>query len=147
RSLWHGRDSRWVRRASLGIGLAQRVRSRPWGRLMDLAERLAGLNRVFLDTAPVIYFVEGKELAPHVSPIFSRLQSGSMSAATSPVTLTECLVLPMKNRSALLDRKFTDIIVRGKGVTFTTIDEDISRRAAEIRARHSLRLMDAYQLA
>ena len=64
---------------------------------MILLEWLDSVHLIFLDTAPVIYFVEkNPSFAPKVQPIFDRLDNGKLSAVVSPITLAECLVLPYK---------------------------------------------------
>jgi hypothetical protein len=48
---------------------------------MKLAERLESLRLVFLDTAPVIYFVErNPDFASKVQPLFSKLDEGKLTA-------------------------------------------------------------------
>ena len=60
---------------------------------MSLSERLRSVNRLFLDTAPVIYFIEeNPRYLAQVQPVFDRIDSGSLIAITSPITLSECLV-------------------------------------------------------
>jgi predicted nucleic acid-binding protein len=114
---------------------------------MNLEQALGNARRIFLDTAPVIYFIERGPFSSRVSPLFERLQSGALTAVTSPVTLTECLVLPVKTSSEALLKKFAAVIVRGPGVEFVPLDEEVAHRAAEVRVRHGLRLMDAFQVA
>jgi predicted nucleic acid-binding protein len=64
---------------------------------MKLSEHLRAVNRLFLDTSPVIYFVEEN---PHylalVQPVFDRIDAGALVAVTSPITLSECLVHPYR---------------------------------------------------
>lgn len=58
---------------------------------------LAGAHRIFLDSAPVIYLIEKHPIYwPVLTPIFDRFATGETVAVTSPVTLAECLVLPMR---------------------------------------------------
>ncbi len=60
---------------------------------MNIEEALQDVHRLFLDTAPVIYYVERHPAYfNRVSPIFDRIDSGLLTAVTSPVTLAECLV-------------------------------------------------------
>ena len=64
---------------------------------------LAGIERIFLDTAPLIDYVERNErYLEVVRPIFERIDQNLVIAFTSPITLAECLVLPCrKNRAEL----------------------------------------------
>lgn len=115
---------------------------------MKAWEALQGVYRLFLDTAPVIYYIEKHPVYfPVLSPIFDQIDRGTLMAVTSPITLSECLVLPYRLRSIQLQRDFTELIVRGKHTMFVWLDEDCGQRAAEIRARYNLTLLDAFQIA
>jgi predicted nucleic acid-binding protein len=115
---------------------------------VKVADALLDVGRLFLDTAPVIYFVErNPTFASVVDDIFDRLDDGRLSAATSPITLLECLVVPCRTGSMELQRDFTEVIVRGRGVTFVPLDDAIAQRGADLRARYNLSLADAFQVA
>jgi predicted nucleic acid-binding protein len=104
---------------------------------------------VALDTAPIIYFVEAHpRLGPIVRPLFEeRLAAGINLAVTSVVTLAEVLVQPMAvGRSDLVDR-FTSLLTSSRHLLSLDISAPVARRAAELRAKHRLRLPDAFQLA
>lgn len=62
---------------------------------MRLADRLQEVARLFLDTAPLVYYVEEQaHYLALVETVFDRLDRGEFVAVTSPVTLAECLVVP-----------------------------------------------------
>ncbi len=68
---------------------------------MKLGKQLEKIGVVFLDTAPVIYFVEqNPEFASKVKDVFERLDEGKLTAVVSPITLAECLVLPYKQKKS-----------------------------------------------
>ncbi len=115
---------------------------------MKLAEQLDSFRQVFLDTAPVIYFVEkNPDFSEKVQPIFSRLDDGTLIAVVSPITLAECLVLPYKIPNLEIAQLFTDLLVNNETVLFHPIDEVIAGQAADFRARYNISLTDAFQLA
>ncbi|MEH1906793.1 MAG: hypothetical protein V7L05_01175 [Nostoc sp.] len=59
---------------------------------MKISDALANVSRLFLDTAPVIYFVErNPQFVDLVDPIFDRLEA-DITAVASAITLSECLV-------------------------------------------------------
>ncbi len=115
---------------------------------MKVADALKGVARLFLDSAPVIYFVErNPAYAALVDEFFDRIDAGSLSAVTSPVTLAECLVVPVRSGLTQIQQDFTDLIVAGRNVTFVRLDDGIARHAAELRVRYKLLLPDAFQVA
>ena len=115
---------------------------------MKIAEALQGITHLFLDTAPVIYYVEEHPLfLATVTPIFDRIDSGLLIAVTSPVTLAECLVAPYRLSLIKLQQDFFDLIVHGRYTTFMPLDHEIARQAAELRALYNVTLPDALQIA
>jgi predicted nucleic acid-binding protein len=115
---------------------------------MNLAKQLGKVKQIFLDTAPVIYFVEkNPDFAPKAQEIFNRLDDGKLMAVVSPITLAECLVLPYKQKNSNVAQIFTDLLVNSESVLFYPIDEVTADKAADLRARYNLTLTDALQLA
>jgi predicted nucleic acid-binding protein len=115
---------------------------------MGLAERLQGVQRLFLDSAPIIYYVERHpRYQPLLDVIFDRIDAGSLAAITSPVTLAECLVLPNRLHQSDLAEGFADLIVRGANTYLTGIGAETAMHAAALRARCGLSLLDAFQVA
>jgi predicted nucleic acid-binding protein len=115
---------------------------------MNLAKQLGKVKQIFLDTAPVIYFVEkNPDFSLKAQEIFNRLDDGKLMAVVSPITLAECLVLPYKQESQDVAQVFTDLLVNSESVLFYPIDEITADKAADLRARYNLTLTDALQLA
>ena len=106
---------------------------------MSLLESLNAAHMIFLDTAPVIYFVEkNPTFVLKVQPIFDKLDDGGLTAIVSPVTLAECLVLPYKLGKLDVAQAFIDLLVNGQNVLFFPIDEAIANKGANLRARYDL---------
>jgi hypothetical protein len=81
-------------------------------RIGKLTERLDNVQRIFLDTAPVIYYVEkNKDYFSLVEVVFNKIDSGPLTAITSPITLAECLVHPYRLGMTQLQNDFFDLIV------------------------------------
>jgi predicted nucleic acid-binding protein len=115
---------------------------------MKIDDAFRAVTRVFLDTAPVIYYAERHpQYGLLTDPIFDRLDAGTLFGVTSPVTLLECLVMPCRLGQPQLQQDFTDLIVRGQGVTFVPLTEAIASRGAQLRAQYGLTLPDAFQVA
>lgn len=115
---------------------------------MKLDTALASASTFFLDTAPIIYYVErNPTYFARVAAVFKRVDEGVITAVTSPITLSECLVIPYHQGNTQLQSDFFDLIVQGNHTRFQTIDEQIGQQAAELRARYNLTLADALQFA
>jgi predicted nucleic acid-binding protein len=115
---------------------------------MTIAEALRGVTRLFLDTAPFIYFVE--QVSPYhgvVDYVFECLDAGTLQASTSPITLAECLVGAYRSGDTSLQFDFYHLITRGPNITCGFVDYLAGRQAAELRAKYGLALADALQLA
>jgi predicted nucleic acid-binding protein len=111
---------------------------------VKIDEILPGIRTLFLDTAPVIYWVEqNPQYFPIVSVIFDRILNSMLMAVTSPITLAECLVHPYALNQTELQRNFINLIVNTENITFKTIDTSM----LAIRAKYNLQLPDAFQIA
>lgn len=115
---------------------------------MTPANLLRGVQRLFLDTAPVIYFVEDNPAyRERVQPVFELIDTGDLAVVTSPITLSECLVYPFRRQQAAAIAQFRELLVNGPNVTFVVIDQFVAEKASQLRAQHNLTLPDALQAA
>lgn len=115
---------------------------------MNVTQALNGISRLFLDTAPVIYYVEkNPQYFALTDAIFNLLDQGAFTAVTSPITLAECLVYPYRQGNVRVQQDFTDLIVHGYSTLCISIDEKVGAKAAELRASYNLALPDALQIA
>jgi predicted nucleic acid-binding protein len=113
---------------------------------MKISEALVGVSHIFIDTAPVIYFVERHpQFVNVVDPIFARLET-DITAVVSPITLSECLVGAIRSGLADLEQAFVDVLLSNE-VVFVDINAAIARDAARIRLLYNLQLPDALQIA
>src|SRR5436305_2695767 len=112
--------------------------------------RVARLGPIllFLDTAPVIYFVDRNPAYVAVADdIFQRIDSGLLQGATSPVTLAECLIMPVRLGLIQPQQDFADVLVQGANMTFVPLNAAIARNTAQLRVKYNLCLADAFQVA
>jgi len=110
------------------------------------------LDRVYdkvigLDTAPIIYFIEEGSYFDAVNPFFEALSEGSLRAVTSTITLIEVLVHPYRCGDKDLAEKYKEILLYSDNLLTFPVSNEISDKAAEIRARYDLRTPDAIQIA
>lgn len=115
---------------------------------MAIIDQLQGVRQLFLDTAPVIYYVEKHPLYyPHVKPVFRLIDQGALRAVTSPVTLAECLIYPYRFQQPTVVESFYEVAVFGANVRFAPTTQLIADHAARLRAQYNVALPDALQLA
>lgn len=95
---------------------------------------------VFLDTAPLIYFIEG-----HTE--HQKLLSRLFYFITSSITLLEVLVKPLREGKVEIARQYKDILTQAPEIEVLDITSSICEIAAEIRAKYNLRTPDAIQVA
>jgi len=116
---------------------------------MTIADELSGISTVFLDTAPVIYYIEAhSQFGPLMKQVVDRFKSGSLRAFSSVITLTEVLPKPIEMGKEDLARKFAHFLVYGKGIDLLEISVDIAKLAGRLRGQNRfLRTLDALQLA
>lgn len=115
---------------------------------MRVQDVLQNTSRLFLDTAPVIYYIERHpNYFDRVQAIFHQIDAGTIQAVTSTITLSECLVHPIRHAWVALQKDYYDLIVNGTHTFFARQGEAIGVQAAELRARHHLELPDALQIA
>jgi predicted nucleic acid-binding protein len=114
--------------------------------MMKVEEALRGVKRLFLDTAPVVYFVEqNPEFITRVEPIFARLDL-DLIGVVSAVTLAECLVFPIKRGLRDLEQAFEEV-VNSERVEFIDTNRKIAKLTAVIRAKYNFHLPDSMQIA
>jgi predicted nucleic acid-binding protein len=103
---------------------------------------------VYLDTAPLIYLVEGTPARSDVveSQIRNWIESGE-DLVTSCMTLMELLVHPKRRGDRRLENQYRLYLERLLALPLQPIDERVAEKAAEIRARHGFKSPDSLQLA
>jgi predicted nucleic acid-binding protein len=116
---------------------------------MTLSDELAQVNTIFIDTAPVIYFIEAHpQFGPLAKEVVTAFQSGNLNAYSSVITLTEVLPKPIEEGDERLARKFADFLKHGKSLTMIEISERIAEAAGKLRGRYPfLRALDAIQIS
>ena len=103
---------------------------------------------IALDTAPLIYFVEGHpRYLPLCEGIFEGVESGAVKASTSTLTLLETLVRPYQLKNDELVLKFYSLLTPYPHLTWIPITLNIADMAARLRAEHHLKTPDAIQAA
>lgn len=109
---------------------------------------MTGFNRIFFDTAPIIYYLDNDE--KYFEKIRRALYGCFNQAAelvTSVITVEEYCVHPYKTGN-LSKVEQLDNFLKAAGFSVTDIDIGTARAAASLRARYpGFKSMDALQLA
>lgn len=102
---------------------------------------------IFLDTAPLIYFIESNsKYQPILSRIFDLHQEGGLLFITTTILLLEVLVKTIRDGKASLAKQYRDILTQAAGIEMLEVTTLIAERGAELRAKYNLRTPDAIQL-
>ena len=103
-------------------------------------------KKIFLDTSPIVYYLENSELYYIFMKNFWNKYENS-DYITSTVTMTEYLTYPYQQNNLRLINAFYDFI-DGMEIEVRNIDKIIAKKAAQIRAKYRFfKTMDALQLA
>ena len=108
-------------------------------------------KKVFIDTAPFIYFIEKNEDNPQyynkIKKFFDDAYNNDVDFVSSVITMEEYLVFPYRINSQEYIDLFENLI-KILELEVVNIDEKIAKEAAKIRAEYrSFKAMDALQLA
>jgi predicted nucleic acid-binding protein len=108
------------------------------------------LKRIYLDTAPIIYQIEGsEEFSQSTQLIFDRIDKGELIAVTSLITLSEVLVMPYRLGQIDLVENYTQMLTSGENTEYIPIlDEEAALMVAKLRATNkTLKKFDAQHFA
>jgi predicted nucleic acid-binding protein len=102
--------------------------------------------RVVVDTAPIIYLLEGHaEFLPLFVGLFEADAAGELEIAISTLTLAEVLTGPLRTGHDALAQRYEKALT--EHFVVAPVTTAIAALAARMRARYSLKLPDAIQLA
>jgi predicted nucleic acid-binding protein len=116
---------------------------------MILSETLGEIKTIFLDTAPVIYFIEAHhQFGPLVKQVVELMNENRIQAVTSVLTLSEVLPKPVETGNDELVVKFKTYLKNGPNLTLLPIGEAIGETAGVLRGKYPyLKTVDAVQIA
>lgn len=105
-------------------------------------------RRVYLDTAPIIYYLENSALyRDKMKHFFELCLDRRIQIVTSVITVEEYLVFPYASGKMEFADNFRRFIDYMK-IEVVNIDDETAERAAEIRSRFKhFKAMDALQIA
>jgi len=116
---------------------------------MGLKEKLSAHDRILVDTAPIIYFIEEHpDFGPISDEIFRAIRNEDrIYAFSSIITLIEVLAQPYRSGDENLAESYRRFLLESSNFTLYDIDGNIAEQAAALRGKYEIRTPDAIQLA
>ena len=116
---------------------------------MLFSETVENAGSVFVDTAPIIYFIEAHPVyGPLMKQLVTALSKGRIAASSSVITLAEVLPVPVRAGNEKLARMFAQFLKHAKNLTLAPISAEIAEGAGRLRAKYpNLKAFDAIQIA
>jgi len=115
---------------------------------MKIADALFGVDLLGVETAPFIYYTESRPTyADKMQAIFQRMNRGQFEILCSVITLSETLNKPIEANDQILISAYTSLFENTSGVTLVSVNKEIARRAAYLRAQYKLKTPDALHVA
>ncbi len=109
---------------------------------------LAPFQKVFVDTAPFIYFFEEHEpYGARMAAFFDEVYDKDAEVVTSLVTYIELLTHPEREGDSRLAAKYRESLVNSERVSVYPLDLLVADVTVMYRARYGLKTPDAIQLA
>ena len=115
---------------------------------MKIVDALQGIQRLYIETAPLIYYVEQHPTyIVRMDEIIEAIELSNLTAVSSVITLTEVLNQPIKTGDKKLEQEYRDILVNSGSYQLVAINVQIAEGAAGLRAKYGLRTPDALHVA
>ncbi len=115
---------------------------------VTIHDALTGMRRLYLETAPLIYYVEENPIyVAKMDVIITAIEDRPIEAVSSVITLTEVLTHPFRQGNIRLEQDYRDILLNSSGFRLLSVTSQIAESAADLRARYNLRTPDALHVA
>ena len=96
-----------------------------------MIDALLGASSVYLDTAPVVYFIEEDEdFCDLVEPVIEAIDHGTKRGLSSYLTLLEVLVKPLAENRNDLATRYRDLLIQSPHMRLMDVNESIAEDAA-----------------
>lgn len=115
---------------------------------MKIGEALQSVQRLYVDSAPLIYYVE--ENAAYIAKmdqIIELIDDDALLAVTSVIILPEVLAQPVRLGRPEIEQAYRDILLNSKQIRLISVSRAIAEKAIDLRARYNLRTADALHIA
>ena len=109
---------------------------------------MTGFKRVFVDTAPIIYYLENSPLySESIKRFFIMCIKNDIQVVTSAITIEEYLVYPYSSGNMEFADNFKRFL-NYMNIEIININYDIAEQASKIRGKYKgFKAMDALQIS
>ncbi len=115
---------------------------------MNVRDTLQGVQRLYIETAPLIYYVEENPSYVLKMDVFiAAVDTASIEAVSSVITLVEVLPHPIREGNTTLEQEYRTILSYSGNFSLLPVTMQIVDIAAGLRARYNLRTPDALHVA
>ena len=115
---------------------------------MNISAELANIQRLYIETAPLIYYVEeNPTYIAKMDVVINMVEAAPIVAVSSVIVLTEVLPQPIKLANTTLEQEYGNILLHSGGFELLPVTTQIAEVAARLRARYNLRTPDALHVA
>ncbi len=115
---------------------------------MNITAALARIHRLYIETAPLIYYVEeNPTYIAKMDVVIDTVEAVPITAVSSVIVLTEVLPQPIKLANTTLEQEYRNILLHSGGFELLPVTAQIAEAAADLRARYNLRTPDAIHIA
>jgi predicted nucleic acid-binding protein len=115
---------------------------------MTLAHDFSAYSRLYVDTAPFIYFTESRpRYVDAMRSVFTYVSKDQLQIITASVTIPEAISKPLQLNDVALVQRFRNLFFRTQGVQVASILPTTGDLAAELRAQYRLHTADALHIA
>jgi predicted nucleic acid-binding protein len=115
---------------------------------VKLSVALRGIRQLAFDTVALVYFVEkNPAYFDRMLFIMSQVDSGLVDGVASSIALTEVLIQPIRTGNIALAQSYETVLSDSENFQVMPISIRIARLAADMRARHNLKIADALHVA
>lgn len=109
---------------------------------------LRGNEILFMDTAPVIYYMENHpQFAEKMDALFRSVEESTQQWIVSFVTYVEVLTLPRRNKNEFLEKQYAELLTKTCFFRVMQSNGEIMRQSVHFRAAYGFKTPDAIQLA
>lgn len=106
------------------------------------------IKSIFMDTAPIIYYIEGNNQFCQIKNIINQIQKNNITIFSSVITITEVLVKPVSLGNMNVVNSFLTFLKNPDNIIILSVNDRIAEQAGYLRGKYpSLKTLDTIQIS